>query len=105
MQLRCREQNPLQTNGAEHKCSTYLLGINGVTQRLAHLVPLLIEHEAMSQHGLIRSLPVGRHRSQKTRLEPPTMLIRPWSKAISGPPHVAAIPRSEAYVEENISFA
>ena len=57
----------------------HLYRVQRVPQRLAHLVALLVQHEAVGQHRLVRSVAVGGDRCQQARLEPTSVLVRTYT--------------------------
>mmetsp|Transcript_20791 Transcript_20791/g.59324 ORF Transcript_20791/g.59324 Transcript_20791/m.59324 type:complete len:230 (-) Transcript_20791:1006-1695(-) len=51
-------------------------GAEDVAQRLAHFIPLLVQHKPVSQHRLVRRSPADGNRCQQRRLEPSPVLVR-----------------------------
>ena len=70
-------------NSNNNDCSACLYRVERVAQRLAHLVALLVEDEAMGQHRLVGRVAVRSHRRQQARLKPPSVLVRPWHVVVS----------------------
>ena len=46
-----------------------------IAQRLGHFAALLVQHEAVGEHALVRRAPAGAHAFQQRGLEPAAMLV------------------------------
>ena len=56
----------------------HLVRVNDVPHRLRHLLPLLVEGEALGNDSLVRSLAGANHTGDQAGVEPTTVLVRPF---------------------------
>ncbi len=52
-----------------------VLGRHHIAERLRHLAPILVHHEAVGDHGVVGRAAARAARLQKRRLEPAAMLV------------------------------